>query len=142
MNDLEIYLKAMAGMFERMNRPSIEAVVLKHGEEFKSPARPRPKGIRKRTNKLCFMNSYHLAESRNMTYVEGFAISKGVPIPLHHAWVVDQSGEVIETTWRDPGDFYFGIALDLSFIHHVMFETRMYGVLDTNSLTFRERFQL
>ena len=91
MNDLEIYLKAMAGMFERMNRPSIEAVVLKHGEEFKSPARPRPKGIRKRTNKLCFMNSYHLAESRNMTYVEGFAISKGVPIPLHHAWVVDQT---------------------------------------------------
>ncbi|MDD2923193.1 MAG: hypothetical protein PHQ36_12980 [Anaerolineales bacterium] len=86
------------------------------------------------------MNSYRLAFQMDWTYVEGFAIASIIPIPLHHAWVVDSNGNVIETTWETPGVEYFGVALDYSFIHEVMFETKRYGVLDPCSAIFRKRY--
>ncbi len=57
--------------------------------------------------KQCFWNSARLAmKDRRYTFCEGYAVSM---IPCHHAWVVDENGVLIETTWNEPGAAYFGI---------------------------------
>ena len=140
MNSTLEYLEAIKNMTSKMKAPSIEGIVLEHGRPFVSPAQARPKGIRKGEDRMCFMNSYHLAMQTGWTYVEGFAISDVVPIPLHHAWVIDRAGMVIETTWETAGVEYYGIPLDTSFMHKVMLETKRYGILDPYSPSFRKRY--
>jgi hypothetical protein len=142
MSDMLNYLQAMKNMTLKMRMPAIEAIVLEHGKPFIPPVCPRPHGIPKGKVHECFRNSYHLAQTMFWTYVEGFAIASGVPIPLHHAWVVDHHGNVIETTWKDAGVEYYGIPLDLKFVNAVMLDTLHYGVLDYRSPTFRQRYSL
>ena len=87
------------------------------------------------------MNSYGIALLMGWTYVEGFEIGmEDFRLPFQHAWVVDDTGAVIETTWETPGFEYYGIPLELPFIHRVICETKVYGVLDRRSETFRKRF--
>jgi len=124
------YLRAIAGM---VASKTYEGIVLDHGQEYEPPVRPRPVGVRKGKNKLCFMNSYGLAFEKGWQYVEGYALSGIVPFPVLHAWVVTDSGEVIETTWKDSGVAYFGIPFDFDFIHKVLLETRTHGVIDAGS---------
>ena len=140
MSQMLQYLKFMDDVEKKMKQKTIEAVVLAHGKEYTPPVYPRPEGIKKGKDKECFRNSYLLAAQRGWTYVEGFAIPHVVPAPLAHAWVVDDGGNVIETTWYEPAHEYYGIALDMQFIHRVMFETSSYGALDYRSAAFRERF--
>lgn len=74
------------------------------------PYKPRPKGIRKQANKMCYRNSLMLAMSRpGWKYVEGYAL--GI-IPTQHAWCVDEEGRVVEPTWKQSGSAYFGIAME------------------------------
>jgi hypothetical protein len=140
MSDMIDYLKSMKRLTAQMKAPCIEGVVLDNGHPFASPAVARPEGVKKGENKMCFMNSYNLAIENNFGYVEGFAVCTVCPLPLHHAWCIDRQGGVIETTWADAGLDYFGIPLEFSFIHEVLFETRRYGVLTPESAAFRKRF--
>lgn len=142
MSEMLTYLQVMKNMTAKMKAKCIETIVLEHGRTFIPSPCPRPKGIRRGKMKMCFMNSYHLAVEMNWTYVEGFAIASDIPIPLHHAWVVDQEGNVIETTWEDSAAEYYGIPLEFNFMERVMLETRRYGVLDPCSKIFQERYML
>jgi hypothetical protein len=81
----------------------------RHGR-FWTPG-PRPKGFRAMTPKYCFDNAYRVVTDarhrrRDLRYVEGIALSV---IPVHHAWVVDEAGTVIDPTWPTPGGSYFGV---------------------------------
>lgn len=119
---------------------SIESVVLQNGRPYTTIDRfnPRPKGIRKGLAKTCYLTAYHIAHDNNWQYVEGFAIHKYVPV--QHAWVVAANGFVIEPVWETSGLEYYGIPLELDFIHTVILETETYGVLDFKSPTFRQTY--
>lgn len=141
MNGILEYLQAIESMSAEIGRKSIEGVVLRHGRSFQPPVNPRPAGIKKGRDRQCYMNSYRIASQMGWTYVEGFAISSDtIAIPVQHAWVVDDKGSVIETTWRRSGAEYYGIPLEFSFMHKVMLETKCYGILDARSKALRERF--
>ena len=136
---LKEYLSSVSTNFP--TQKTYEAIVLEHGRKFAPPVTPRPKGIRKGRNRLCFMNAYRLANREDFRYVEGFAISDiGILIPVQHAWVVDNKDNVIETTWKESGLAYSGIVFDLEFVNRVICETKLYGIMDYRSETFRERF--
>jgi len=48
--------------------------------------------------KLCFYNAQHLAQrNRSCRYVEGFMMSRGIPIPIEHAWN-SINGKVVDFT--------------------------------------------
>ena len=91
-------------MFMEIESPNARAWTLS--------TKPRPKGVRKLRDKLCFWNAFCRSEEFGWRYVEGWALTDGVPI--HHAWCVDDKGTVIETTWKDLGEFYYGCTFDLT----------------------------
>jgi len=111
--------------------PTYAEFLLVHGQAFVPPAVPRPKGIRKGTDKQCFANANHVAANHLWTYVEGYGTSY---IPCHHAWVVDDDGNVIETTWRAPGVSYLGVPFPQDIVELSMLVTGYYGVMGPHML--------
>lgn len=96
-----------------------------------------PHGVRRGREKYCYKNAALLAmDEENYTYVEGYAvISKELPVPLEHAWVVDNNGLVVEVTWEKPGSEYFGIPFNSCYLVEQLFKNRVYGLLNyANSL--------
>lgn len=75
-------------------------------------AAPLPPNVRQMTPKACFWNALKMAQRHRRTwrYVEGLAL--GI-LPVHHAWVVDADGVVIDPTWETPGRAYFGVVFDV-----------------------------
>jgi len=138
MSELKQYLLRISETFT--TQKTYESIFLKYGRAFEAPACPRPKGIRKGRDKVCFMNSYHLTDF-GYRYVEGFAVPDiGIQFPIQHAWVIDDNDNVIETTWAKSGLEYYGIIFEREFVDKVMFELRVYGIMDFRSRIFRERF--
>ncbi len=68
--------------------------------------------------KQCFRNATAFALVRDdVTYVEGFALDPALPIPLEHAWLVDDIGRVIDPTWGDNiGHVYYGVPFERNFV--------------------------
>jgi hypothetical protein len=86
--------------------------------------------------KQCFSNAYSWVLAHpDSTYCEGYAQSEDIPIPIHHAWVLDGEGELAETTLRRSEDAavsydYFGIAFETDFVIEVVEESGYCGILD------------
>lgn len=77
----------------------------------------------------CFMNAARLAMDRpsEFIYCEGYAnLVPQWPEPMHHAWLVDSEGAVIEVT--HPADFYLGIAVQHDFMMSRIEETNYFGL--------------
>ena len=103
-----------------------EAFVLKYGRRF--IATPRPKGVRKRTNKLCFQNAFALA-SRDPSYIyaEGWATNLA---HFHHAWCVTRDGVVVDPTWEHPEVCeYFGVPFQLVYVAKTILAHNRSGTL-------------
>jgi len=97
------------------------------GEHYKP--QPLPKGFKRGKERMCFMNAYRLAASRgDLHYVEGYASHL---IPTHHAWVVDDDGNVIDPTWPDvePGEkrSYLGTKIPMPALMAQMMRFGTYG---------------
>jgi hypothetical protein len=108
-------------------RASMADLLLSHGRTFK-PA-PLPQGFRRMKPKHCFNNSLHHALDGKLTYCEGYALRPGL-FPLQHAWLCDDTGNVIDVTWDKPGECtYFGIPLLLDHVADVAMRTGVAGVL-------------
>jgi len=107
---------------------SIGEFILKNGICYSQISKKKyPKGA----TKQCFRNAYKLAERDDgLTYVEGYALTSNIPIPLMHAWVVDKDGAVIDNTWRPVGVEYFGVPFDIQYVNKIIFEREKYGVID------------
>jgi hypothetical protein len=100
---LEMTVRARRVLADDM-RPSYEQFVLDNGESYSvlgDPVEPMNPGE-------CFKNCALTALANpNFTYVEGWATSV---IPLHHAWLLDENGTVVDPTWgHRPGTQYFGV---------------------------------
>ena len=104
----EIFLTRAGSWFA----PQVGQYVLDHGRWF--PGQPRPAGVRKRPNRRCYRNNLHLmADSADLCYVEGFAVSEGLEIVMPHAWACRRDGHLVDITWRSPETcLYFGVPFD------------------------------
>jgi hypothetical protein len=92
-------------------KEQIKLLIGEGGREFIPTA--RPKGWRKMKDKHCFGNATDVALDDRGKYVEGFAVSATLGfLAVHHAWITLDGIHAIETTWREPGVFYFGIEFD------------------------------
>lgn len=91
-------------------RPSVfcaQEFVLKHGKEYQK--KKLPKGIMQGEKKQCFFNAAILASSKNLIYVEGFAMLPDIAGTIHHAWCVKKGSDaVIDPTSSNLVE-YFGI---------------------------------
>ena len=78
--------------------------------------------------KNCYENSLTYAMENGMLYCEGYA--QGSIIPVQHAWVYnDETDEVIETTWTEPGAEYIGVPMDPYEAGAAMVKAGYYGLL-------------
>jgi len=62
--------------------------------------------------KHCYGNAILLAATRSWKYVEGYALAPILQqgaFPVHHAWNVDQQGQLVDSTWRNNGLAYYGV---------------------------------
>ncbi|MGR9449172.1 hypothetical protein [Rhizobium leguminosarum] len=91
------------------------------GRLYTSIAR-RPQWLVPGEVKQCFRNATAFALVRDdVTYVEGFALDPALPIPLEHAWLVDDKGQVIDPTWDDNiGHVYYGVPFEINFVAAMM----------------------
>lgn len=112
---------------------SIEALVLAHGR-FVDLSLTTLLSYRRGQPRECFKNAYRLADSLTIAYVEGFALTAGLPFPVAHAWCVDDDGALLEPTWPSPGVAYLGIPFSLPFTSKTIAQRNRYGVLDAPDL--------
>lgn len=89
--------------------------------------KPVPEGVPAGVKQYCFYNALMLAmENPDYTYVEGYAYYM---IPIHHAWVVDTDGKVIDNTWSDLSPCYYGVPFKTEAVAEIAMRTKMYSVL-------------
>lgn len=84
--------------------------------------------------KECYRNAYlHSAHNKDLIYCEGLAVSKNLPLPLEHAWCLDNEGRVYDPTWDDSTEcLYFGIAFrDKEWLNNLLINQECYGVLSS-----------
>lgn len=79
----------------------------------------------------CYMNAAKLAIHGDwLTYCEGFAMVEGLSLPFPHAWVVGLDGEVVDTTWRNPGArAYLGVPFRTDYLLRAVVARETWGPL-------------
>jgi hypothetical protein len=79
---------------------------------------PRPKGIRLGRKNQCFANAFNLAlNDDSLMYCEGFCVSLGGGLLVHHAWVTDGAGRVIDNSLKEPAAAYAGVPFNTNFVN-------------------------
>jgi hypothetical protein len=103
----------------------MEDFLIREGRWYKP--QPLPEVYHFGKIKQCFNNSYALAceMTPDVRYVEGIAASI---IPVHHAWLTDRQGNVIDVTLREPASAYIGIEVPIAKAHAAL--AREMTVLD------------
>lgn len=81
--------------------------ILQHGKSYKIV--PIPKGVKQGARKQCFGNAIVLAVFNGWKYIEGYAMTSQVSIPIQHAWNETPSGELVDNTWMNQGAAYLGV---------------------------------
>jgi hypothetical protein len=114
------------------------SLVLQFGREF-IPA-PKPVMIRWGKEKDCYWNALQVMEKHGLTYCEGFAICDASWGTVRHAWCVDDSGSVVDNTWRKPGLAYFGIPFTARFVYKTVGAQGRTSVLENNATLLTKGF--
>lgn len=137
------YLHQLEDIHRRIgNSRSREWFVLKYGRHWDehSTARVRPMKVG-----ACYLNAYRMATMypKKYTYVEGFAHA-GI-LPVLHAWVVDNSGRVVDPTWHPDNGFnleggsdYYGIPIKMRYLFRHILKTGYAGMLDAPPWNFTQ----
>ncbi|ODG97149.1 hypothetical protein A4S05_01835 [Nostoc sp. KVJ20] len=141
MNNLDrllAILKEQADLIDKLNTrsnyryKSTQRLVLDYGKPFvtkvKSPFKGEPK--------LCFKNCFQaLWKYPKLSYCEGFGYDEDVDLVISHAWLANDSLEVIDPTWigeRFKDSTYLGIIFNREFVMEMAEKTRSYGILDSD----------
>jgi len=92
-----------------------------YGQSFRASG-DAPSWLVLGTKKECYKNAAHYVLNRqDVSYAEGYAVDVGLPIPIEHAWLIDDAGMVIDPTWPDSSDhLYFGVVFRKSFVSEMM----------------------
>lgn len=101
-----------------------EDLILKRGKVYRvsEPTQPHDFPPEVCVGRQCFSNALKLAAlgygREDLTYVEGYAASGNIGFAVHHAWLVDKDGHVIDPTWQGErrGVVYIGIPFTADFI--------------------------
>lgn len=97
----------------------VEDIVLSYGVEMS--AIPLPVNVPPGRQKTCYHTCQSISFSRkDLTYVEGYALSAEVPFAAEHAWLINTNGEVIDPTWNPPGLAYLGIPLKTKWLKSIL----------------------
>lgn len=119
--------------WELLGHPALmQRFVLLKGQLCK-PAK-RPKHLVRGMPKMCFQNSFVLAESMGLTYVEGYATGEALPgFLVHHGWCLDEYDNVVDVTWGYPEKCeYFGVRFSRDQYHEATDMTKCYSALDSS----------
>jgi hypothetical protein len=92
-------------------------------------AQPLPAEYKRGIPKQCFSNATSIAlDNPSLRYVEGFAVRV---IPIHHAWLIDEAGNVIDPTWDRPEEGeYCGVVFDTDTLRRELLKLKYYGILE------------
>ena len=94
---------------------SFEELILDCGIVMEAKA--LPKDIEQGLPQSCYHNCQELAFKRkDLTYLEGYALSVDIPIPLPHAWLLTLDKKAIDPTWETPGTAYLGVPLSTKWV--------------------------
>lgn len=118
-------LRAFLGMTSGMGS-KLDKFLLDHGRAYKITPATFVGGVPQQ----CYKNAALAAlESKTLTYVEGYVSVHGVPI--HHAWVADKFGNVIDVTIADKSAIrgYFGVPVKDKWLMTQLSKRKRYGVL-------------
>jgi hypothetical protein len=127
---IEIHALVKAPML-KPGQISPERFMLEHGRVFTVTPKTflGPRG----TPKECYSNSAKRSQrsrSPKLTYAEGYVYSFGIPIP--HAFVVDDDGNVIDPTLKideEAERHYFGLAFDRGYHKVALLKSTYYSLL-------------
>lgn len=128
------YIEQAVGFFQKP--PLMMEVLAKKGQVFpaKAASQPRPSGMGR-----CYENALRLARLKGLHYVEGYAVSSPeLPLPLEHAWCVDDAGQVFDPTWPEGAE-YFGMAVCMKALARMIKDNGGYYGFFTNLYRLRER---
>ena len=111
-------------------RKSSQRLILENGLPFLTMSKPSPfKG----EPKSCYQNcTSALLKYPELSYCEGFAISKEVSFTIAHAWLIDNNSQVIDPTWNEDytESTYFGVVFTNDFVRKIALKTKHYGILE------------
>lgn len=130
MSVIEDYLAEIVKVLHS-NRPllkynSHEALILEEGHTFGEARLDRYGEL-----KECYNNTLLAVEANpGWRYCEGWAY--GGLLPVLHAWALDIDGQVVETTWHEPGAEYVGLAISNSLVYGFLGATHYYGMLGSD----------
>ncbi|MCT7986459.1 hypothetical protein NG796_24615 [Laspinema sp. A4] len=115
---------------------SSESLVLRYGRSFSQRVRTQVRGMKGK----CFQTCYDwILENDSLTYCEGYAICNGLVLPVLHAWLVCEQGQVHDPTWKLGNNAYFGVELERKFVLDTVAQTKSYGIISSD---FRLDFSL
>lgn len=128
MNHVEKTLTEYVEMVGKIGHPAmLESFVLKHGKPYEQA--PLADLSLQGPARMCFRNATLASLDRFVgVYTEGFAISPGLGIPIHHAWLTID-GRAVDVTWNYTGCSYFGIEFDRSDVRRWIVQNGYYGLL-------------
>lgn len=130
--DIATYLQFVSNVSRSQQRAgwrysSYEGLVLDLGQTFESAKWDYPE----QELGACYENSVlALLELGNehLFYCEGWACSPKLPLPIQHAWLVDDQGHAYDPTW-ETGGTYYGVPVKLSYVKRTILDTGYYGIL-------------
>ena len=92
----------------------------------------RPPAIDLMTPKECFSNSTSMVMgSGTHRYCEGYVMLPNLPMPIHHAWVWDETTSTLmdPTLGWQPKAKYFGTKFSTPYLYKAMMKNKYYGLL-------------
>lgn len=104
---------------DSVGRPGYARVLLNHAR-MRTATAPPPSWLSEHEPNACYANTVAAVcrpQASAVTYVEGYAYLAGLDVAFEHAWLQDEGGRVIETTWSTPGQAYFGLPFTLERLH-------------------------
>lgn len=114
-----LLMQAAAG--ERLSELLVKKGVFWGGSQL-APA------VRRGPPRVCFQTAAQLAmASADLVYVEGYGCTDSIPLPIHHAWLLQQDGRIQDPTW-ERGTSYAGIPVSLGVVERSAAETGYWGL--------------
>lgn len=129
----------VAGLGDPLHYRCPEDLVLREGVAYRGAEMPA--GYERGAPRQCFSNALRLAiDHPELSYCEGYGMTRDVPIPIYHAWCVDPAGRVVEPTWKtpDPNVSYLGIVFPTQLVIRTQIGRSFAGMIDN----FEQRYPL